>query len=288
MVALAAALFPSDAPVGTSVDDSITHQTGPKVNGAGIFRDPVRSTKRKVVYAFGLNVVVLSLRVTLPWPPQPFGLPVNLRLFRKGGPSHVQLAAEMMREIAEWLPLHRFTLAGDGASASLAKSRLPRTHVVSRLRRDAALFDLPGPRLPGQRGRPRKKGDRLPTPPEIASQAASTNWTSTDVRMRGRVLKRLLLARTFLWYSVAADTPVLLVIVRDPDGHEHDDFFFATDTHTDPATVVSDYAGRWSIEVVFRDAKQLLGAEEPQSWRRQGPERTVTLAFWLHSAVWLW
>jgi len=187
VVALAAALFPSDAPVGTSVDDSITHQTGPKVNGAGIFRDPVRSTKRKVVYAFGLNVVVLSLRVTLPWPPQPFGLPVNLRLFRKGGPSHVQLAAEMMREIAEWLPLHRFTLAGDGASASLAKSRLPRTHVVSRLRRDAALFDLPGPRLPGQRGRPRKKGDRLPTPPELASQAATTDWTSTDVRMRGRV-----------------------------------------------------------------------------------------------------
>ena len=38
----------------------------------------------------------------------------------------------------------------------------PRTYVVSRLRRDAALFDLPPPRQPGQRDRPRKKGDRLP------------------------------------------------------------------------------------------------------------------------------
>ena len=287
-VALAAALLPADQPVGTSIDDTIAHKTGPKVNGAGVFRDPVRSTKRKVVYAFGLNVVVLSLRVHLPWAPHPFGLPVNLRLYRKGGPSHVKLAADMLRDLTEWLPLYHFILTADGAYASLAKLRPPRTHVTSRMRRDAALHDIPAPRLPGQRGRPRKKGPRLPTPPAIASQASTDHWKLTEVRMRGRTVQRRLLARTLLWYKVATDAPVLLVIVRDPAGREHDDFFFTTDIHADPGAVVSDYAGRWSIEVTFRDAKQILGAEQPQSWRRQGPERTVTLAFWLHSAVWLW
>jgi hypothetical protein len=37
-----------------------------------------------------------------------------------------------------------------------------RVSVTTRLRSDAALYAPPGPRRPGQRGRPRVKGDRLP------------------------------------------------------------------------------------------------------------------------------
>ncbi|MCU0613207.1 MAG: hypothetical protein MUE60_15660, partial [Candidatus Eisenbacteria bacterium] len=48
------------------------------------------------------------------------------------------------------------------------------------------------------------------------------------------------------------------------------------------------YAGRWSIEDTFRDVKQLLGGENPQTWKRHGPARVAALSFWIYSAVWWW
>ena len=270
------------------VDDSIVHKSGRHVEDASVFRDPVRSTVRKVVYAFGLNVVLLCVCVRVPGRDQPLALPVNARLFVKGGPSHVELTALMVRELAAWLPDHHFHLVGDGAYASLAKLDLPRTVVTSRLRRDAALFELPAARLPGQRGRPRLKGPRLPSLKRIAATAAPDQWQRARVRLRDRTVDRLLLTRVVLWYQVTGALPIRVVIVRDPADHEHDDYFFTTDIHAEPAAIVAAYADRWSIEVTFRDVKQHLTPQHPQSWRRCGPSRNVTLGFWLYSTVWLW
>ena len=287
-IPLVAALCPSSHPLLLLVDDSLVHKSGRKVEGVGVCRDPIRSTAHKVVYALGLNVVLLCVCVRVPYLRQPIALPVHCRIYEKGGPSHVALAAAMLHDLAAWLPDHRFRLVGDGAYASLAKLGLPRTAVISRLRRDAALYDRPAPRQPGQRGRPRKKGDRLPAPPDLAAQAAPEQWQTVDVRIRARTAQRLLLTRVVLWYEVTADLPLLLVIVRDPARHEHDDFFFTTDIAADPADVASDYNDRWTIEVVFHDTKQLLTPQHPQSWRRSGPARAVAVGFWLHTAVWLW
>ena len=40
--------------------------------------------------------------------------------------------------------------------------------------------------------------------------------------------------------------------------------------------------------MTFRDEKQHLGGQDPQCWKRQGPERPACLALWLHAAIWLW
>jgi hypothetical protein len=77
---------------------------------------------------------------------------------------------------------------------------------------------------------------------------------------------------------------VRLVIVRDPHGVEPDDFFFTTDLTATGAEVASRYARRWSIESCFRDAKQNLGGEDPQSCKREGPERAACLSLWLHAS----
>lgn len=91
-----------------------------------------------------------------------------------------------------------------------------------------------------------------------------------------------------LWYGVCKTALVRLVIVRDPTGIEPDDFFFSTDLTATAAQIASRYTGRWSIEVTFRDTKQHLGGEQPQSWKRQGPERAACLALWLHGLTWCW
>ncbi|MDE3074784.1 MAG: hypothetical protein KGJ86_05095, partial [Chloroflexota bacterium] len=108
------------------------------------------------------------------------------------------------------------------------------------------------------------------------------------MRFRDRTVDRLLLSRVALWYQVTGALPLRVVIVRDPTGHEHDDFFFTTDIDAEPAAVVTEYADRWSIEVTFREVKQHLTPQHPQSWRRCGPGRNVTVGFWLYSTVWRW
>lgn len=274
-----------DGPVVLDCDDTLFHKSGRKINGAGSFRDAVRSTRSRVVYATGLNVVVITLRVRAPWGGEPLGLPLNCRLFRKGGSTHNDLAADMVGELAEWLPQRSFLLCADGAYASLAGRGLPRTQVCSRMRRDAALYE-PAPPRTGRRGRPAKKGARLGTPEALA--AAATGWITATVDRRGRAVTALLWSRPVLWYSVCPGAQILLVVVRDPHGVERDDYFFTTDLSAAPPDVAASYAGRWSVEDTFRATKQSLGGEDPQCWKHRGPERVVALALWLHATTWSW
>ena len=215
-------------------------------------------------------------------------MPINVRLYKKGGPSHLDLMQQMAEEVAGWLPNHRFVLHCDGAYASLAGRELPRTHLISRMRKDAALFNQAPERRPGQRGRPRKKGERLPSLEEIARSVPAEEWSDVVIDVRGRGVRRLLWDLPVVWYAVCPDRPLLLVIVRDPDGEQPDDFFFSTNLAMAPEAVASGYAGRWSIEDTNRNAKQFLGAEDPQCWAKDGPARAAALSLWTYSAVWLW
>jgi hypothetical protein len=267
--------------------DTLFHKAGRRVNGAGTFRDAVRSSAKHVVYAWGLNLVVLTLRVHAPWGGEPLGLRISVRLYRKGGKSHAELAGDMLGELADWLPSRRFHLCADGAYACLAGRGLPRTHFTSRLRRNAALVEMAPPRQQGRRGRPRTKGRRLPTPEKIAARLTPANWQRPVIDMRGHRVDRLLYSRPVLWYHTCPGHLVRLVIVRDPEGTQLDDFFFTTDLAAAASAVATQYAGRWSIEDTFRNTKQYLGGEHPQCWQGKGPERAAALSLWLSSVVWL-
>ena len=274
--------------VALDCDDTLFHKSGRHIDGAGVFRDAVRSTAHRVVYAIGLNVVVVTVRVRAPWAGCPIGIPVNLRLRPKNDPtSTIVHAAAMIRELADWLPQRSFHVCADGAYATLAGAELPRCHVTSRMRRDAALYE-PAPARTGRRGRPRTKGARLPTPPELATRTHRRHWHRARIDRRGHNVERLVHVRDVLWYTVNKHHLVRLVIVRDPTGVEPDDFFFTTDLAATGAETASRYAGRWSIEVTFRDVKQNLGGENPQTWKRQGPERAAALSLWIHGVVWCW
>jgi hypothetical protein len=269
------------------LDDTLFHKSGRKVEGAGVFRDPIRSVGRRVVYALGLNLVVLTLRVVPPWGGMPVGLPIYVRLYRKGGPTHLDLAEAMLREVGRWFPERSIRLCADGAYACLAGRGLPRTEVISRMRRDAALYEPPPPRRRGQRGRPRKKGRRLASPEQWARRTRK-GWRRVIVERRGRSEERLVISRRVLWYQVCRENAVLLVVVRDPKGIEPDDFFFTTQVEREASEVAGHYNGRWSIEQTFRGVKQSLGGEDPQTWKGEGPERAASLALMVYSLVWLW
>jgi len=269
-------------------DDTLHHKSGRHVEGAGTFRDAVRSTVKTVVYALGLNLVVVCLRVQPAWGGCPIAIPVNVRLHRKHDTTTtIGHTAAMLAEIAGWFPGRHLHLTADGTYATLARALPSRVHLTSRMRRDAALYEAAPPRT-GKRGRPRLKGDRLPTPPEIAAQAGDRDWQRVSIGLRGTITERLVLVRDVLWYKVNKHGLMRLVIVRDPAGVENDDYFLTTDLSATGAQTATRYAGRWPIEVCFRDVKQQLGAQDPQSWKRQGPERAAALSLWLHAAIWCW
>ncbi len=278
--------FAASGVIELDLDDTLFHRCGRKVAGAAWWRDAVRSTRTRTVYAWGLNLVVLTLRVYPPWRGEPLGLPILMRLHRKGEDSLIDLAEAMLGQLGNWLPQRAFRLHADGFYATLAGRGLVRIHLISRMRRDAKLYEPLGPtRGKRKRGRPRTKGRRLLTPEKMARRVRS--WKSVTTTERGKVRKRLVYARPVLWYRVSK-TPVLLVISRDPTGKERDDFFFSTDLSLKPGQVIAGFAGRWSIEDTFKNTKQFVGGQEPQTWKDPGPERAAMLSLWLSSVVWLW
>ena len=280
------ARFYPEGNITIDLDDTLFHKSGRKVAGAAWWRDAVASTGHKVVHALGMNLVVLTLRVTPPWGGEPIGMPVLVRLHTKGGPGLMDIAEAMLRQFASWFPDRDIFLTADGFYAPLAGRRAARSHLRSRMRRDAALYLPPPPRRKGQRGRPRKRGARLPAPEQLARR--TKQWRLVDVDERGKIRGRLVAAYVVLWYKVCPNDPVLLVISRDPEGKEPDDFFFSTDVSRAPEAEVSGYAGRWSIEDTFKNTKQYLGGQDPQLRADIGPQRAAAFSLWLYSAVWVW
>jgi len=279
------ALFGRTGPLMLALDDTLFHHSGKKIHGAGYWRDAVRSTKTKTVYAWGLNLVVLTLQIQPPWGGEPLGLPINMRLHRKKEASLIELAEQMIREVIQWFPERRFRVVADGFYATLAGKDLPSTTIISRMQRNAELYDLPTQSRKKQRGRPRKKGKRLLSPEKMARYVR--HWEKVKIHVRGRIQERLVYTRMGRWYRVS-QKPGLLVICRDPQGKEKDDFFFSTDTTMTAAEVIGCYGDRWAIEDTFKNTKQFLGGQQPQTFKDKGPERAASLSLWLYSVVWLW
>src|SRR5207245_6366837 len=132
-----------------------------------------------------------TLRITAPWGGEPLGLPVNLRLYRKGGRTHAELAEDMIAEIEGWFPGRVVVVCADGAYACLARASLTSAHLVSRMQRNAAVFEAPPARMAGQRGRPRKRGARLPSPPALAAAARPAEWEKVTRHPGGQTPERL-------------------------------------------------------------------------------------------------
>jgi len=295
-------------------DDTLSKHYGRKIWGAGLYRDAVRSSKKHVAYAWGLNWVVLAMVVKVPLLKERFiAWPIYARLNpknnnqeeqskiqkkarkakRKGkGSKKKKTTVSIMREmiktvVAGWLPEAQFVFCGDGAYACLAGNLPKNVHIVSRVRRDAALYAAPPKRRKKKRGRPAKKGNRLSNPQDMAKKVGKC-WKTRQIDMYGQIVERQLYSFTALWYEVCPDRLVKIVIVRDPQCDVEDEYFFSTDLEMSSEDIVLCYTGRWTIEVVFRETKQYLGMDEPQARKKKAVLRITPFCLWLNSIVKLW
>ncbi len=293
-------LLPKEKPILLVGDDSLIKHCGRRIWGAGLYRDAVRSSKKYPAYAWGLNWVVLTIVVELPFiDGHQVALPIMARLNPKAPASKkkgrgsakkhttVSLMSEMIHRIATRMPERQFVFCGDGAYASVAKQLPDNVHLVSRIRKDAALFAHPAPKKTNKPGRPRKKGKRLPSPKDIAP-ADKKKGLVLKLNLYGKIVRRQVFQSQALWYEVSPDRPVNIVIVRDPQNACADEFFFTTDLALSPAEIIYIYTGRWPIEVVFRESKQYLGIQDSQARKQQAVLRTTPFCLWLNSLIKVW
>ena len=313
MLAMVLKFIPDDASIVAAVDDTLNRKTGKRIWGAGMHHDPLLSKGKRCLFSFGHNWVVLSIQLRFTFAPDKvWSLPILMRLYRRkqkprkpGRPrgerkaigqtkpnehrTRPQLAVEMITLLASWLPDRTIHVVGDSAYAGESVSRnLPhQVHLTSRMVMNAALYDQPSKRRSGERGAPRKKGKRLPSPVELA-KSRKVRWTKNRATLYGRRVRVSYKSCTALWYNSAGTRLLRIVVVRDPSGRRKDDCFFTTDLTLSPRAILELIAMRWPLEVAFYNAKQFLGLEDPQNRTPQAVQRTAPMALYLHTLVILW
>lgn len=286
------------APITLAVDGSVFRRSGPKVHGAAWHHDPGAALGGRG-FKFGNCFVVVGLVVRIAaLGERAWCLPVLFRLWLptpkptkaspnpRRRPSQQDLAAELVKLIAERYPQRRVDVVGDSAFACKAMAPTSdRITLTSRLRSNAVIH---GPKSPptGRRGRPRVKGARLGTPAEIAARAKAGEWQRLSVPGRGEICA---LVVEGLWYSVLGPRAVRVVIVREPgDTEGYRIALITTDVEAAVAEIVARYADRWSIEVAFQDAKQTVGVGEARNRVRPAVERTVPFGLLCQSVAVAW
>jgi hypothetical protein len=315
---LALAWLPADQPLVVIIDDTLCRKSGKSICLASMHHDPLLSTKRKPFFRFGHVWVVLAVWVPLPMGGRRgFALPILFRLYRstkRGGqeaapsrpargprlqtaqaihtegerPTKLELARDLLTLLAPWAGTRAVYAVTDSlyAGRALLEHRPAGVHLISRLRMDAALWTAAPPRRAGQRGRPRRRGVRLPSPMALAT--ACRRWQAVDITIYGRAVTTHIFTCRALWYTALRDHPLRIVVVRDSTGKRADEAFFCTDAATAPAFVLEAYARRWTLEVTFHDTKQFLGLEDPQGQAPQAVQRTAPVALVLYALVLLW
>ncbi len=304
LLGLLVAAFAPAGPLVFGLDETIERRWGAKIAAKGLYRDAVRSRKDYFVKVSGLRWLCLMLLVPLPWAARAWALPFltilapSERHDRERGRRHKKLtdwARQALLQVRRWLPERPLVAVADSGYAAIALlARCARLAnpiaVVTRLRLDAALYAPAPPRRPGQLGRPRKKGRRLPT---LAAHLAdpATAWAAVTVaNWYGEGPRTVEVASaTAVWYHTGLPpVPIRWVLVRDPQGQFAPQALLCTDLTADPAQVLAWFVLRWQLEVTFEEARRHLGVETQRQWSDLAILRTMPALLGLFSLVTLW
>lgn len=279
-----------------AVDDSPTKRFGPQVQAANIHHNPTPGPGDGE-WLYGHNWVCLAMLLSHPL----FGviaIPLLSRLYvrqldiaslkeRYGWEFRTkhQLALDLLRHVMRTLRAlgskAGFIVVFDGAYAAreLVRSLIDEgAVVVTRLRRDAKLFDVPD-NEPGKRGRPRKYGKNRIRLIELA--ASPDGWQKIRYSCRGVMAERH--CHTFLATSHVVGGMVRVVMLKHPDGNWA--AYFSTDVSMSVEAILKVVSDRWAIEEHFHDVKEIWGAGKQQVRNVWSSIGCWNLCGWLYALV---
>lgn len=279
-----------------AIDDSPTKRFGPCVEAANIHHNPTPGPGDGD-WLYGHNWVCLAMIMAHPL----FGiiaLPLlSLLYVRRVDIDKLKLRHDWVFRTKHGLALDLFTqviqtlralgskagfvVVFDGAYAAKTLVQPLITIgaiVVTRLRSDAKLFDLPM-NQPGQRGRPRKYGKNHIC---LKKRAADRRgWQMIRYCSRGTMVERRY--KSFLATSHVVGGEVRVVLLEHAEGNWA--AYISTDTLMKIDLILKIVSNRWAIEEHFHDVKEVWGAGEQQVRNLWSNIGCWNLCGWLYSLV---
>lgn len=280
-------------------DDTLLPRRGLKIFGTGMHRDPMLSSRGHVVTRWGHCWVVLCVVIESRWVPGGrFSLPVLSRLYldkksaEKWGRTY-RKKTDLMLEMLGMLEGHvagsgkRLHFLGDSAyTAPAVLHQIPRSIAVTgRVVPNVRLHKAPPTRQPGQVGRPRKRGERLPTPQEMLQ---AKGLSRLDLELYDRSMYHVRVAEQTGRFYKAPEREVKVVATEHLKGGRGVEVFYTTEIDADATQALTRFSWRWPIEVTFHDTKQHLGVDEPQNRTTKAVRRTAPTGFLLYSLIVWW
>ncbi len=283
-----------------AIDDTPTPRYGRKVQGAGLHHNPTPGPAgEKFVYGH-LWVLLTGLAKHPSWGTLALPLRASLYVRRKDLPkltlttdwefrTKLELAAAQLHWLLPWVKqqAEQRWVAVDGGYAKkpfLQAARRDGYTVVSRLRKDAALWSVPSSvRRPRQRGPlPTYGKQRL----SLAKRAGHRQgWQQVECVQYGERVSKTY--KTFLATWRPAGGLIRVVLVRE----EHNWIpFFCTDPAASVVDILEAAADRGAIEQTNKDVKEVWGAGQQQLRNVHANVGAFHLNAWMHTLVetWAW
>lgn len=300
LLGLLVAVFAKDGVIMLGADETLERRKGKHIKEKGVFRDAVRSSRKRTVTTFGLRWVSMMLLVSVPWSSRVWALPfltvlapsekVNIANGKRHKTS-IDWVMQMICQARRWLPRRKVVLVVDGGLIALKLGHKCRSFInpvtlVARFRLDAKLYDWPGKRPKGKPGPNPKKG-KLQLSLKKRLEDPNTVWRTINIRWYGGKLRTLeITSGKSLWYTRGQEPlPIRWVLVRDPLGKLEPASFLCTDLDAAPQQILSWYVMRWNVEVTFEDARAHLGLETQRQWSDLAIARTTPALLGLYSLL---
>ena len=259
-----------DGPLVFGIDETLERRWGRRIKARGIYRDGVRSCGSHFVKASGLRWISLMWLTTIPWAHRTWALPVLTALasserycqhMRRTHKKLIDWARQMILQLRRWLLNRPLVVVADSSYAALdllhfCQSMIRPVTFITRLRLDAALYEPARSRQPGRMGRPRVKGQRLPTLGKLLERA-DTHWTRMSVAFYDGATRTVeISSHTAVWYHTGKPpVPIRWVLIRDPLQQFDSQALLCTDPAVAPVRIIEWSVLHWQVEVTFQEAR---------------------------------
>jgi len=276
------------------IDDSPTKRYGRKVDGAGWHHNPTPG-RTDAKTCFGHSWVVAVLVVTHP----AFGeisFPVAAELYLRQKEID-KLKAKYSREfktktamavamVERLVP--KFTMFDkpveiivDGGYAKdtvlVPLGELENVTTITRLRRDAVVFEIPPKPVKKGRGRPKVYGQRIDMKSMVES---NRGWRYVECRQYGEVVKKRV--KCFVATSkLTRGKPIKVVLVKEDEKTWVP--LMSTNADATAKEILESYGVRFGIEETFKDLKEVWGWGKQELRLLESNEAATTINMLLYS-----
>jgi len=299
-------IYSKDDKVLMAIDDGPTKRYGPKVQGAGIHRNPT-TTPDGAKFIYGHLWVTISAVVRHKfWAT--IGLPFLAKMYVRakdiakvptenliGFQNKLQQAVELVTwasSCCKWLGKQLWIVTDGGfTKARFLKPAIRMgVTIITRLRKDAALHTLLKPVKKRKRGRPRKYGKRI----YLCNKATEKRgWFKVMVTLYGRQETKQV--KLFKATYRPAGGLVLVLIVREAVGRSAEPSrshcwraYMCTNLSATAEQILEAVSDRMAIEQNFHDLKEIEGAGQQQVRNYFANVGAFHLNLWVHTLVELW